>query len=89
MKTAVVLFNLGGPDSLDAVKPFLRNLFSDPAIIALPAIFRVPLASFIAGRRASKAKKIYAQIGGASPILGQTEMQAQALQEVLSKDGNY
>ena len=89
MKIAVVLFNLGGPDSLDAVKPFLRNLFSDPAIIALPAIFRFPLASFIAGRRASKAKKIYAQIGGASPILGQTEMQAQALQEALATGGNY
>ena len=55
MKTAVVLFNLGGPDSLDAVKPFLRNLFSDPAIIALPAIFRLPLARFIASRRASKS----------------------------------
>jgi ferrochelatase len=89
MKTAVVLFNLGGPDSLDAVKPFLRNLFSDPAIITLPAIFRLPLARFIAGRRASKAKKIYAQIGGASPILGQTEMQAQALQEALATAGNY
>jgi ferrochelatase len=89
VKTAVVLFNLGGPDSLAAVKPFLRNLFSDPAIITLPAIFRLPLANFIAGRRTAKAKKIYAQIGGASPILGQTEMQAQALQEALSTDGNY
>jgi ferrochelatase len=87
MKTAVVLFNLGGPDSLDAVKPFLRNLFSDPAIISLPSLFRLPLARFIAGRRAEKAKKIYAQIGGASPILGQTEMQAQALKEALSRDG--
>ncbi|MEI6201624.1 MAG: ferrochelatase, partial [Enhydrobacter sp.] len=63
MKTAVVLFNLGGPDSLDAVKPFLRNLFSDPAIITLPAIFRLPPARFISSRRAPKAKKIYAQIG--------------------------
>ena len=88
MKIAVVLFNLGGPDSLDAVQPFLRNLFSDPAIITLPGLLRWPLARFIAGRRASKAKKIYAQIGGASPILGQTEMQAQALQEALARDGN-
>jgi ferrochelatase len=86
MKTAAVLFNLGGPDSLDAVKPFLRNLFSDPAIITLPALFRLPLASFIAGRRNAKAQKIYAQIGGASPILGQTEMQAQALQDALGSD---
>jgi protoporphyrin/coproporphyrin ferrochelatase len=88
MRTAVVLFNLGGPDSLDAVKPFLRNLFSDPAIITLPGILRWPLARLIASRRAPKAQKIYAQIGGASPILGQTEMQAQALQETLAHDGN-
>ncbi len=80
MKTAVILFNLGGPDTLDAVQPFLRNLFSDPAIITLPTLFRLPPAAFIAGRRASKEKKIYEQIGGASPILGQTEMQAQALE---------
>jgi ferrochelatase len=87
VKIAVILFNLGGPDSLEAVKPFLRNLFSDPAIITLPALFRLPLARFIAARRASKAKKIYAQIGGGSPILGQTEMQAQALQEGLAREG--
>ena len=48
MKIAVVLFNLGGPDSLEAVQPFLQNLFSDPAIISLPAILRLPLAKFIA-----------------------------------------
>ena len=89
MKTAVVLFNLGGPDSLEAVKPFLRNLFSDPAIITLPTLFRLPLARFIASRRNAKAQKIYAQIGGASPILGQTEMQAQALQEALASGGKY
>jgi ferrochelatase len=90
VKTAVVLFNLGGPDSLEAVKPFLRNLFSDPAIITLPTLFRLPLASFIASRRAPKARKIYEKIGGASPILGQTAMQAQALEDVLSKgDGTW
>ncbi len=89
MKIAVVLFNLGGPDSLDAVKPFLRNLFSDPAIITLPALLRLPLARFIASRRTAKAQKIYAQIGGASPILGQTEMQAQALRDALATGGNY
>jgi len=88
MRTAVVLFNLGGPDSLDAVKPFLRNLFSDPAIIALPAVLRWPLAHLIAGRRAAKARSIYAQIGGASPIVGQTQMQAQALQEALVPMGD-
>ena len=51
MKLGIVLFNLGGPDGLDAVEPFLRNLFSDPAIISLPAILRKPLARFLAGRR--------------------------------------
>ena len=55
MKIAIVLFNLGGPDSLDAVQPFLRNLFSDPAIITLPSWLRLPLANFIARRRAGGA----------------------------------
>jgi ferrochelatase len=84
MKVAVVLFNLGGPDSPDAVKPFLRNLFSDPAILRVPGFVRGPLAWLIATRRAPKAQKIYAQIGGASPILGQTEAQARALEEALA-----
>jgi len=88
VRVAVVLFNLGGPDSLVAVKPFLRNLFSDPAIIGLPAVLRLPLARLIAARRASKARKIYAQIGGASPIFGQTQMQAQMLQESLARAGD-
>jgi protoporphyrin/coproporphyrin ferrochelatase len=83
MKIAVILFNLGGPDSLDAVQPFLRNLFSDPAIITLPSWLRLPLARFIAARRTPKATAIYARIGGSSPILGQTEAQARALEEAL------
>ena len=57
MKLAVVLFNLGGPDCLEAVQPFLQNLFSDPAIIGLPSFLRRPLARFIARRRAPLAKK--------------------------------
>ena len=52
MKIAIVLFNLGGPDSPEAVQPFLKNLFSDPAIISLPSLLRLPLARFIASRRA-------------------------------------
>ena len=83
MKVAIVLFNLGGPDSLEAVKPFLRNLFSDPAIINLPGWLRLPLARFISSRRAKKAMGIYAKIGGSSPILGQTEAQARALEAAL------
>lgn len=83
MKIAIILFNLGGPDSLAAVQPFLRNLFSDPAIITLPSWLRLPLAHLIARRRAHKARAIYEKIGGGSPILGQTEAQARALEEAL------
>ena len=81
MKLAVVLFNLGGPASLDAVEPFLFNLFSDPAILRLPAFVRWPLAKLIARRRTTIARGIYAKIGGASPILGQTRSQAAALEQ--------
>jgi ferrochelatase len=84
LKLAVVLFNLGGPDSLEAVEPFLRNLFSDPAIIGLPAILRLPLARLIARRRGPVAREIYAQIGGRSPILSETQAQACALETVLN-----
>lgn len=83
-RTAVVLFNLGGPDGPDAVKPFLRNLFSDPAIIGLPAPVRLPLARFIAARREAEAKANYALMGGGSPLLPETRAQAEALQSVLS-----
>jgi ferrochelatase len=86
MKLAVVLFNLGGPDSREAVEPFLRNLFSDPAIISLPAIVRLPLARFIARRRAPVARKIYDHIGGSSPIFAETRKQADALQAALSNN---
>lgn len=87
MKIAVVLFNLGGPDSPEAVEPFLRNLFSDPAIISLPLVFRKPLAWFIAKRRAPIAKDIYAMIGGRSPIVEETEAQAGALERQLEAQG--
>jgi protoporphyrin/coproporphyrin ferrochelatase len=89
MKIAIILFNLGGPDSLEAVQPFLRNLFSDPAIITLPTWLRLPLARFIAARRTPKAQAIYAKIGGSSPILGQTEAQARALEEALGKEHEW
>ena len=57
MKKAIILFNLGGPDNLENVKPFLFNLFNDPAILNLPAFFRYPLAKLISNRRAPVAKK--------------------------------
>jgi ferrochelatase len=87
MKIAVILFNLGGPDSPEAVEPFLRNLFSDPAIISLPAIIRLPLARYIAKRRAPIAREIYNHIGGKSPIFEETRKQADALEKLLSVDG--
>jgi ferrochelatase len=87
VKLGIVLFNLGGPDSPEAVEPFLRNLFSDPAIIALPAIVRKPLAWFIARRRAPLARKIYDHIGGRSPILEETQAQARALEAALTGAG--
>jgi len=89
VKIAIILFNLGGPDSLEAVQPFLRNLFSDPAIIRLPAWLRLPLARFIASRRTPKALGIYEKIGGGSPILGQTEAQARALEEALGSEHEW
>jgi protoporphyrin/coproporphyrin ferrochelatase len=85
VKLAVVLLNLGGPDSPEAITPFLRNLFSDPAIISLPEIARLPLAWFLANRRATQARDIYSKIGGASPIRRLTEEQAQALEGELRK----
>ena len=87
MRLGVVLFNLGGPDGPDAVRPFLTNLFSDPAIIALPGILRWPLARLIAGRRTPVAQEIYARMGGASPILPETQAQAAALDMALDRRG--
>ncbi len=85
-KTAVVLFNLGGPDGPEAVQPFLRNLFSDPAIISLPNPLRALLAWRISSKRAPIAREIYQEIGGGSPILTNTEAQARALQAKLGGD---
>ena len=85
-RVAVVLFNLGGPDSQTAVEPFLFNLFSDKAIITYPQPFRWVLAKIISAKRAPLAQEIYNHIGGSSPILKLTEDQAQALQDKLNKD---
>lgn len=87
MKLAVVLFNLGGPDSLAAVEPFLENLFSDPAVISLPGFLRRPLARLIARRRGPRARDIYHEMGGRSPILPETRAQAAALKAELGSRG--
>jgi len=84
MKKAVILFNLGGPDSLNSVEPFLFNLFNDPAIINLPNFLRYPLAKIISKRRTPIAKKIYEEIGGSSPILKLTKEQAFELEQSLN-----
>jgi protoporphyrin/coproporphyrin ferrochelatase len=82
-KLAVVLFNLGGPDGPKAVRPFLFNLFRDPAIIGAPGPIRYALAALIAGLRAKTARANYARMGGGSPLLPETQKQAAALEAVL------
>jgi ferrochelatase len=88
-RVGVVLFQLGGPDSLAAVEPFLYNLFCDPDIIDFPfsRIGRRPLAKLISSTRAKKAAHHYASIGGGSPIRRFTEQQAQALEACLIREG--
>jgi ferrochelatase len=82
----VVLLNLGGPDSLQAVRPFLYNLFSDRQIIQLgPPFLQKPLARLIAMLRSKKTESYYRLIGGRSPILDITNAQAKALEEALNK----
>lgn len=83
MKKAVILLNLGGPDKLESVKPFLFNLFNDKAIIGLPNPFRRWLAGFISSKREKTAQEIYSHIGGKSPLLELTQDQAKALEDEL------
>jgi protoporphyrin/coproporphyrin ferrochelatase len=85
-RVAVVLFSLGGPDARDAVEPFLVNLFSDPAIIALPNPLRWLVARLIAHRRAPVAREIYARLGNSSPLLANTAAQARALERALGPE---
>ncbi|MGE0735834.1 MAG: ferrochelatase [Alphaproteobacteria bacterium] len=87
-RVAVVLFNLGGPDKPDSVEPFLFNLFSDPAILRVPGFVRWFLARLISRRRAPVAREIYAQLGGGSPILPNTQAQARALETALQDTAN-
>jgi len=89
VKKAVILFNLGGPDKLESVEPFLFNLFNDPAIISIPSFFRYPLAKFLSKRRAPITKNIYKEIGNKSPTLELTAEQAKNLEGNLSEKGDY
>jgi protoporphyrin/coproporphyrin ferrochelatase len=87
-RVGVLLLNLGGPDQLEDVRPFLFNLFSDPEIIRLPFTWlQKPLAWMISTSRARKSQENYKLIGGGSPLRRITEEQAQALQESLKQKG--
>ncbi|HEY3812148.1 MAG TPA: ferrochelatase [Caulobacteraceae bacterium] len=83
MKVAVVLFNLGGPDGPEAVRPFLFNLFNDPAIIRVPGLIRPLIARQISRSREASARLSYDRMGGRSPILPETLAQARALERRL------
>lgn len=83
-KIAVVMLNLGGPDSPNAIRPFLLNFFMDKNIIRLPVPFRCLLASYIAYKRTKReAGESYGELGGASPLLANSQAQAKALEKVL------
>jgi protoporphyrin/coproporphyrin ferrochelatase len=84
-RIAVVLFNLGGPDGPKAVRPFLKNLFSDPAIIGAPQPLRWGLAELISRVRERSAVANYAMMGGGSPLTAETQAQALALQAKLAE----
>ena len=86
-RIAIVLFNLGGPEGQEDVRPFLRNLFRDPAIIGAPGPIREALAWFISTTRAKSARANYAMMGGGSPLRPETERQARALGEALAGSG--
>lgn len=88
-RTAIILFNLGGPDSLAAVKPFLMNLFRDPAILRVPFFVRPLLATVIARARVKAATENYKILGGGSPLLELTNQQARALEAELAEDGEF
>ena len=89
-QTGVILLNMGGPEKLDDVRPFLYNLFSDREIIRLgPFFMQKPLAWLISKRRAPKSMKTYELIGGGSPLTKITTAQGKALEEALNEHGNY
>jgi len=87
-RVAIILFNLGGPDTQDAVRPFLFNLFNDKAIISAPQPIRFFIAQLISRTRAKLARANYALMGGGSPILPETRKQADALEAEISKRVN-
>lgn len=88
-RLGVLLLNLGGPDKLEDVRPFLYNLFSDPEIIRLPSpLLQAPLAWLISSLRFKKSQENYKKIGGGSPLRRITEAQGQALRSQLQQKGH-
>ncbi|OYQ64149.1 ferrochelatase [Pseudanabaena sp. SR411] len=88
-RLGVLLLNLGGPDKLEDVRPFLYNLFSDPEIIRLPSpLLQAPLAWLISTLRAKKSQENYKKIGGGSPLRRITEAQGAALRSQLQQNGH-
>ncbi len=83
-RVGILLFNLGGPETLDDVYPFLLNLFSDPEIFRVPRLLQPLIARIVARRRAPTSRSYYAQIGGGSPLRKITANQAQALENALN-----
>ena len=89
-KKGVLLLNLGGPEKIEDIRPFLYNLFSDRQIIRLgPSFFQKPIAALIAWRRAPKSAVNYSQIGGGSPLRKITDQQSAALEQALAQDGHF
>ena len=87
-RVGILLLNLGGPERIQDVGPFLYNLFADPEIIRLPnPILQKPLAWFISTLRSNKSKEAYRSIGGGSPLRRITEQQARELQSLLRQRG--
>jgi protoporphyrin/coproporphyrin ferrochelatase len=91
MKTAVLISNMGGPDSQDDIQEYLYNIFSDPYIldIPLPSFFRKRFVEWFSTKRVPKSREIYSQIGGKSPLLEITQKQAVALETVLNPNGPH
>src|ERR671918_296986 len=87
-KLAVVLLNLGGPDRVEAVRPFLFNLFYDPAITEMPAPLRWLFAKAITAKREKAVQANYAMMGGQTPLLAETRAQIEALGPMLSDLGD-
>ncbi|SDP25400.1 ferrochelatase [Desulforhopalus singaporensis] len=89
-KKGIVLLNMGGPDRLDDVRPFLYNLFSDRSIIRLgPPFLQKVIAWYIARKRAPKSRKLYEKIGGKSPLREISEAQGAALKKSLRQAGDF